>query len=378
MATAVKRLGLYAQQCSCRALSQRARTPVSPAPWQRPFSSTSPVLARGPAVKGFSKRLVDNLDSEDLAQFNSLSAEEQQEHQAEWEQSLGSDRFAQQDRSIRGDIDRMIREQDYKFPKIRERPARKKQGFWTMGEEAQDMGPDEEFNEDDISSLAHGELEQHREFREYARLAAWEMPMLSKLVTPFQPPSQAQPLRFRYTSYMGEQHPAANKVVVEFCPADLPDLSPQQRDKLVKLAGARYNPATEIVKISCEMFETQAQNKRYLGDVVGSLMREARDAADDFADVPFDFRHHKPKRALAFPDAWLLTPERKQLLEQRRASTLQLEAQRAEDGEVVDGLEVIEKMLAAPVKETIQLMAAAEQPAPKGKTGKKQVARRMR
>ncbi|TKA56788.1 hypothetical protein B0A49_03488 [Cryomyces minteri] len=126
------------------------------------------------------------------------------------------------------------------------------------------------------------------------------------------------------------------------------------------------------------MFETQAQNKRYLGDVVGSLMREARDAADDFADVPFDFRHHKPKRTHAFPDAWLLTPERKQLLEQRRASRLQLEAQRAENGEVVDGVEAIEKMLAAPVKETIQLMAAAEQPVPKGKMGKKQVARRMR
>lgn len=32
---------------------------------------------------------------------------------------------------------------------------------------------------DDISSLGHGELEQHREMRHYARLAAWEMPLLS-------------------------------------------------------------------------------------------------------------------------------------------------------------------------------------------------------
>lgn len=32
---------------------------------------------------------------------------------------------------------------------------------------------------DDISTLGHGELERHREMRHYARLAAWEMPLLS-------------------------------------------------------------------------------------------------------------------------------------------------------------------------------------------------------
>jgi hypothetical protein len=50
----------------------------------------------------------------------------------------------------------------------------------SMGEEDEEgTGPDDEFKEDDISSLAHAELEQHREMREYARLAAWEMPLLS-------------------------------------------------------------------------------------------------------------------------------------------------------------------------------------------------------
>lgn len=32
---------------------------------------------------------------------------------------------------------------------------------------------------DDITSLGHGELEQHREMRHYARLTAWEMPLLA-------------------------------------------------------------------------------------------------------------------------------------------------------------------------------------------------------
>lgn len=83
------------------------------------------------------------------------------------------------------------------------------------------------------------------------------------------------PLRFRTTSYMGEFHPAERKVVVEFCPADF-DLTPVQESKLKKLVGPRYNPETEIVRMSCEMFEHQAQNKRYLSDLVDTLIAEAK------------------------------------------------------------------------------------------------------
>lgn len=96
------------------------------------------------------------------------------------------------------------------------------------------------------------------------------------MAKPFVPPTEKQVLRFRYTTYMGEEHPAEKKVVVEFAPADMPDLTPVQREKLKKLAGVRYNPETDIVKMSCEMFESQAQNKRYLGDLVDTLLKEAR------------------------------------------------------------------------------------------------------
>ncbi len=74
---------------------------------------------------------------------------------------------------------------------------------------------------------------------------------------------------------MGEFHPAENKVVVEFCPKDLP-LDEAQQLKLKKLLGPRYNPETEIAKIGCEQFEHQAQNKRYLGDVIDSLIEKAK------------------------------------------------------------------------------------------------------
>ena len=75
---------------------------------------------------------------------------------------------------------------------------------------------------------------------------------------------------------MGEFHPADRKVVVEFSPADLTVLTPAQQLKLKKLAGARYNPEKDIVKISCERFEHQAQNKRYLGDLVDKMIAMAK------------------------------------------------------------------------------------------------------
>lgn len=57
------------------------------------------------------------------------------------------------------------------------RNARQKMGLLNMNEK--DSVEDPEFEEDDVTALAHGDLEQHREFREYARLMAWEMPLLT-------------------------------------------------------------------------------------------------------------------------------------------------------------------------------------------------------
>lgn len=74
---------------------------------------------------------------------------------------------------------------------------------------------------------------------------------------------------------MGEFHPAEKKVVVEFCPKDL-DLTEAQQLKLAKLTGPRYNPEKNIIRMSCEMFEHQAQNKRYLGDLAEKLVAEAK------------------------------------------------------------------------------------------------------
>jgi hypothetical protein len=136
---------------------------------------------------------------------------------------------------------------------------------------------------------------------------------------------------------MGEDHPAEPKVVVSFSPSHPAlNLTPIQRAKLIKIAGARYNPSKDLITMSCETFDTGAQNKRYLGDLVEVLLKEARDPADTFEDIPFDFRHHRPKPEFVFPEEWKLTPERKEAL---LATRREQEAKRIESDAVpMDGL----------------------------------------
>ncbi|CAG8978164.1 hypothetical protein HYALB_00012026 [Hymenoscyphus albidus] len=246
-------------------------------------------------------------------------------------------------------------------PDLAFRGKKLKETFLNMGEQEpfeEDMFIEDD--EDDISSIAHGELEQHREFRHYARLAAWEMPMLSKLSKPFEVPGADMPLRFRYTTYMGESHPAEKKVVLEFSPLDMPDLTDLQRDKMRKLLGTRYNPELDTVRMSCEMFETQAQNKRYLGDLVDSLLAEARDPTDTFADVPLDTRHHHFKPKLRFPKEWEMTEERRNALEDHRQKQISKDQQLELQGQLVDGVEQIkEALLAKPVETVVPEMVTA-------------------
>lgn len=167
---------------------------------------------------------------------------------------------------------------------------------------------------------------------------------------------------------MGETHPAAKKIVLEFCTRDLPGLTEAQRIKLVKLVGPRYNPEKDIVKMSCEMFETQAQNKRYLGDLVDTLMTEAQDDTDTFEDVPLDFRHHKYKPKVEFPAKWRMTKDRKKQLDLDRKQRLLAERDREEKGQIADGVSAIETWLKAPPpKQPLDIPGEARQPERRGR-----------
>ena len=123
----------------------------------------------------------------------------------------------------------------------------------------------------------------------------------------------------------------------------MPNLSQVQRDKLIKLCGARYNPSTQLVRLSCDSFPSQAQNKRYLADRINKLLTEARDDRDTFADVPFDFRYHRPQIKHEFPKHWILTEKRKAELEERRERQLAFDKEKQMQGLLVDGMEQIRK-----------------------------------
>lgn len=143
---------------------------------------------------------------------------------------------------------------------------------------------------------------------------------------------------------MGEFHPAEKKVVVQFAPDDL-KLTAVQTEKLKKLAGPRYNPETEIIKMSSDSFEHQAQNKRYLSNLVDDLIAAAKDPKDTFADIPLDTRHHKVQPKPRFPTEWRMSPERRQELDEHRQRVAIEDVKMAEGGQLVDGVQAIDQYL---------------------------------
>lgn len=170
------------------------------------------------------------------------------------------------------------------------------------------------FQYDDIPALGHLNLRGHRVQREYNRVAAYELPQLSQYATPYQPPSKTQVLQFRYTTYMGEDHPGESKVVVTFKTNDLPDLDDKQRHKLRVLAGTRYDYETDTIKISSQAYPEATQNVRYLGEIIRDLLAEAKDLSkESFADIPLNTNHVQARKRrnksiypsqFVFPEEW--------------------------------------------------------------------------
>jgi small subunit ribosomal protein S35 len=135
--------------------------------------------------------------------------------------------------------------------------------------------------------------------------------------------------------------------VLDFSPSALPDLTPVQKSKLIKILGARYNPQTDTVRMSSEHHPTSAQNKRHLATTLDAILKECREGKDTFEDVPFDFRHHKEKIVHKFPEEWKITDERKQYLKASRAKALEAEQAKVIGDAQVDGRRVIDSMLAS-------------------------------
>lgn len=115
--------------------------------------------------------------------YDMLAPEEREQFDAENRRMVEEFNDPQKRAAAFAELEKSVNQIDKEYPMRFDDVREKRVGFW--GDEEDDEfalveDADEEFNDDDITSMAHAELEVHREIREYARIAAWDMPFLSR------------------------------------------------------------------------------------------------------------------------------------------------------------------------------------------------------
>ena len=126
------------------------------------------------------KHFAATLSPHDRAIYDSLSPAEKHEFQVDVEEFQAELDSPAVQASLNATISQAANELEPQLPQPPVQVERIPAGFLAMSEDdAIGTGPDDEFADDDMSSAGHAELERHREIREYARIAAWEMPLLS-------------------------------------------------------------------------------------------------------------------------------------------------------------------------------------------------------
>ena len=130
----------------------------------------------------------DQLVPEERHHYDLLSPEEKKRFQDEERAAYEHLTSPEMESELQGMVSQAVYDISREAPREKVIAPRITPGLMAMGEiDEQDSGEDEDFEGDDITSIAHGELEQHREIREYARIAAWDMPMLSSMPPPLSP-----------------------------------------------------------------------------------------------------------------------------------------------------------------------------------------------
>lgn len=182
---------IRASLLACRqSIRPAAVSRAQPITWQKPhpqrsFTSTTRKL-REPAedneaefvhdmsLKRLDEEVLKGLDADALAQLDELAKMNDVNDIAEYfKNQLDND-----NQTRRGDreIEDELRKIDFG-----DRPDRS--SLWYDEEDPFTNTDEEPFDEDDITAMAHGKLDQVKEMRHYARLAVWEMPLLSSEFT---------------------------------------------------------------------------------------------------------------------------------------------------------------------------------------------------
>ncbi|CAL9731347.1 small ribosomal subunit protein mS35 [Monosporozyma unispora] len=169
------------------------------------------------------------------------------------------------------------------------------------------------FQFDDLPTSVQEDLDDIKETRYYQRIAAFELPQLIKFRQEYKPVDMKQnPITYKYTTYMGEEHPNSKKVVLSCRTSEL-GLNDKQLHKFKLLARTRYNFETDQFKMSSEKFNEPLQNAHYLHDIFQKLINESKDLSmETFEDIPLDTRHIKSQnlrkrkngKTYKFPEEW--------------------------------------------------------------------------
>ncbi|KAJ1966521.1 37S ribosomal protein S24, mitochondrial [Dipsacomyces acuminosporus] len=173
-----------------------------------------------------------------------------------------------------------------------------------------DIDDMETWEYNDHHTYGHLLLESIRDVRKYARLIKFELPTLAEHAKPFRPPPASNVLRFERSFTLGEKDLSNDRKVVLRVTVSQLGLKGPELHKFLLLAGVRYNPETDELKMSEDRESTSLLNKKRLADTLNALISEAKKKDDMFADVPLDFAHHTHKPRASFPAKWL--PKAKQ------------------------------------------------------------------
>ena len=168
--------------CSPRYQAQRKHDKDADEDEDSEQASSSPEQSTSGKIEPFRFNL-DDLSSKERTLYLSLPPDQQE--QFRFELRTLHEYYTQPEvaQTLQGEISKAASEP--LMPLIEPEKPRFRPGLLAMGEdEPEDVGEDPEFEGDDITALGHGELEQHREMREYARIAVWEMPLLSSSFPP--------------------------------------------------------------------------------------------------------------------------------------------------------------------------------------------------
>ena len=186
MAASINRLGFLALRYNSRIPLRRKAQPLLV-----PFRSlyTTQIYRRDDDAESPAEKkpfdFLASLDKDGRAYYETLSPEDKAQFEDVAHKLDKHMTSPEVESDLNGVVSQAAYESQKKFAQIDipTLPERIKPGLMALGEvDPQDTGEDDEFDGDDISSLAHGDLEQHREMREYARIAAWEMPLLSSML----------------------------------------------------------------------------------------------------------------------------------------------------------------------------------------------------